>query len=269
MRNLLSLVFIALFLFTACELKEDPETYGNIPGMGNTEGELQATSFDLPDGIELIGSITGLGDEANVAVSGESNFKSTEGNQSNYPCYGSGGKWVKVVITMRNTSSNWRTVFFPRGLLFKVNNSGYQHAMLLQWVWKSIPPNQDVTFVLNLYCINKGLDGSSNHVNYDICGVSSSPIMLEFLSRIGWRKINYEHFNIVGGDFKSTQVDYEIITENLQEAIWTITNGNGLTQEQIDFIESIEVMEEGTYPKELDDPSVAVPTYFDEYTPAE
>lgn len=278
MRKIISLMAgIVLITFTACE-KEVMEEPGNIPGMGDAVGELQADPFELPEGIEIVGSIGGIGDSSGgeAAVSGSPSLKSTLSalNSQSYACYGSGGRWVKVAVTLKNSSNMYRTVFLPRGLLFKVNKEGYQHAMLLQWTWVCIKPMAERTFVLNLYCINRGLSGSDPHVEFSILGITNSDVMWSLLRLIGWRKINLEHYQVVSNvsGLKASADDirtYEEITEVLQDAIWSLTDGTGLTEEQISFIESIPLLEEGSYPKALDDKTVEPPYYFDEYSPIE
>ncbi len=184
---------------------------------------------------------------------------------------GSGGKWVKVKVTMRNTSDKRRTVYFPRGLVFKVNKQDYQHAMLLQWTWICIQPQAEREFVLYLYCINKGKHGSDPQANFSILGITNSNTMWRLLRMIGWRKVNLEHYEQVGSvaQLKADGLDYNTITENLQEAVWSMTNGDGLTETDIQFIESIPMLEEGTYPADLDDKTVEAPYRFDEYTPVQ
>jgi len=274
MRKLISIIAVAMLVaFTACE-KEQVEVFvdqpNEIPGMGNADGELQADTYSLPEGIEFVGSIGGVTHDQTGSIAMEGDLKSSQ----TYTCYGSGGRWVKVAVTLKNTSNMNRTVFLPRGLLFKVNKEGYQHAMLLQWTWVCIKPMAERTFVLNLYCINKGLSGSDPHAEFSIIGITNSDLMWSLLRMIGWRKINLEHYTQVGTNaaLKSSNEDlatYEEIVENLQDAVWSLTNGTGLSDEQVSFIKSIPMLEEGTYPEGLDDKTVEPPYYFDEYTPVQ
>lgn len=264
-----------LVTFTACE-KEKVEEPGDIPGMGYASGELQVQeAYSFPEGIELVGSLNGVGEESSVAMEGDFNLKSAISGveTQTYSCYGS-GRWVKVEVTLKNTSDMNRTVFLPRGLLFKVNKDGYQHAMLLQWTWVCIKPMAERTFILNLYCINKYMSGSSPDAEFSIIGITNSDLMWSLLRMIGWRKINLEHYSQVStiAALKSSNEDlatYEEIVENLQDAVWSLTNGTGLSDEQVNFIKSIPMLEEGTYPEGLDDKTVEPPYYFDEYTPVQ
>ncbi len=271
MRKILSMMAVAtLLVFTACE-KNEPEAIeepANIPGMGNAEGDLQVDAYEMPDDIEIIGSIQGVLPDDLGSVNALDGLKATTG----YACYGS-GRDVKVQITMKNTSQTKnRTVFLPRGLVFKVNKTGYQHAMLMQWTWVCIKANSSRTFVLNLYCINSGLKGSDSSAEFSILGITNSEVMWKLLRMIGWRKINLEHYQQVNAAalLKSDdEISYDNIVTNVQEAVWELTNGSGLSEESIDYIEGIPFLEEGTYPADLDDKTVEPPYYFDEYTPVD
>lgn len=177
---------------------------------------------------------------------------------------------MKLKCQLRNNTDDNRTVFFPKGLLCKVNKEGYQNGILLQWSWVCIPPKSDRIFILHVFCINYGKSGSDAESDYNFLGITSSPLMKELCDKIGWRKINYEHYYGNGTStsaLKEENVTYDEIAEDLQNAVWSITNGDGLTDEHISFIESLPLLEEGTYPTELEDETVEYPYYFEEYTP--
>lgn len=277
MKKVLSIFFIAvLVLVTACQKENVEDTPGNIPGMGDAEGALQVDPYEFHEDIEFIGDIGGF-EEGGIAVQGDASLKSTMGSEAVQSCrnYGSGGRWVKVKMTVRNTNqTHKRGLYFPRGCIFKVNLEGYQHAILLDWAWACLWPNETRTIVLHLYCINRGKHGSDAHSNFDIIGITSSQPMWRLLHLLAWRRINWEHYytnvDLGKAELKAANEgvpSYEAITEELQDAVWAITNGSGLSDEQIEFIESIPQLPEGTYPKELDDKTVEPPYWFDEYTP--
>ena len=61
----LNYLFISLLIISlaSCE-KADQEIPGNIPGMGNTPGELIVEeAYNFPQGVVLISQITGLNDD--------------------------------------------------------------------------------------------------------------------------------------------------------------------------------------------------------------
>lgn len=265
--KILTLLAISL-LFVACEKVPTEETPGNIPGMGNATGELQVDPFSLPEGIEIVGAITGVEETVVAAMPGNEFLKSTNSLNNNYYTYGSGGQWIRLSITMRNTTNYRMTVFFPPGLIFKVGEADTQNGILLNWTWISINPHTTRTIHLDLYCLNKGWAGSSISTNYQIHGITTSELMWKLLRTAGLRMINYEHYYVNTGLKSAEAIDYKEITNQLQDAVWSITNGKGLTDEHIQFIESIPELEPGTYPEGLNDKNAELPLYFEEYSPA-
>ncbi|MCU4173849.1 hypothetical protein [Carboxylicivirga sp. N1Y90] len=260
-----------LVAFTACEKDEEvvEETPANIPGMGAAAGELQVDPFNIEtefEGIEIVGAIEGVSPDASPIAN---ELKSTSAAQSRN-CYGSGHD-VRVRVTLKNTSSKRRTVWLPRGLVFKVNKANYQHAMLMQWTWICIQAGETRTFDLNLYCINKGDLGSDSSAEFSILGITNSKVMWRLLRMIGWRKINLEHYEQVADKSAlkaETALSYETIVDNIQEAVWDLTNRSGLDSEREEFIMSIPMLEDGTYPTTLDDKTVDLPEWWNEYIPA-
>jgi len=271
MRKILSVFAVfAIVAFTACE-KEQIEEPGNIPGMGDNESALSVDAFDLPEGIELVGSMTGL--DETVALNVDKNdlsLKSTFANEAvqTFDNFGSGGQYVKLRCHLRNTTNQRRTVFFPRGLICKVNLDGYQSGVLLQWAWVSIAPNENREFVLHLYCINKGKHGSDATSQYSILGVTNSNLMWKLINRIGWKKVNWEHYfsgASTASVLKQTSLTYEEVAEGLQDAVWSMTNGDGLSDEQIQFIESIPSLNEEDLPTDLLNGTIDPLKYYPEY----
>jgi len=269
MKKVLIYFFLAVAVtFTACEKEETPEGPGNIPGMGDAGGELQTTKFDLPDGIELVG-LDGENSDREDGDLGAAALKSSE--NTSYRCYGSGGRFVKVKLTLRNTSDIGRTVFFPRGLIFKVNKEGYQHGILLQWMWVCLNPGQTRTIIIRLYCLNRDKLDSNPQVNFTIAGITKSEFMWRLIRLLGRKKINYEHY-IAQNTSAQLKAGVEgpsfgTISQELQDAVYAITNKTGLTESQIEFIESIPELATGSYPAGLEDESIPLPPWVEEYTP--
>jgi hypothetical protein len=263
---------IALFglvclILVSCEKKAE-EAPNEIPGMGNSTEALEVTAYDLPEGIEIVGDITGFEEEAIAALPENSLKSASKIDCSNENWYGSGGNWVRIKITLQNTSGRNRTVFLPKGLVFQVDKSDYQHALLLQWVWFNLKPKSTRTIYLNLYCINKGKNGSDINSYYKLLGITKSKLIWELLNIIAWKKINFEHYPCsVLKSANIEEVDYPGIVDNLQDAVWALTNGKGLTNEHITFIESLPELEPGTYPENLDKQPFSLPEFFEEYTP--
>jgi len=248
--------FVFLTLIMGSCTKENSESAGNIQGMGDTPGDFEVKEpFTLPEGISIIGDITGIENPGT---------KGGDSKSISYSCYGSGGKMIKLMLTLVNRSDRPRTVFFPKGLLWKCEVPGYQDAICLQTTWISLKANSQRTITLNLYCINYGHSPSDNFAYYRFIGVTSSAVFNNLLRRIGWRMINFEWLN--PNPAKSVAVagpTYEEITERMQNIVWNLTNfGKDLSDEDILFIESIPELPESDIP--LLDEQSQFPEYFEE-----
>ncbi|MGQ1785734.1 hypothetical protein [Saccharicrinis sp. GN24d3] len=257
MMNKLLLVFITIFALGLGSCEKDSitqEVPGEIPGLGDTSGQLEITeNFELPDDILLEGVITGL-DEQETATS----LKSL----GDLACYGSGSE-VKLKITLQNKGIRSRTVFFPKGLIWECTGGNFQHGIQIQTTWLRLNPGQTRTVTIYLYCANLGLPRPDNSAIYRILGVTSSKVLMRLLDLIGWRMVNYEM--VVGNSLKSASMDmsYEEIVEKLQTIVHNLTDrGIDLREEDIEFIESIpelpldkrpEVDENGNYPDDFEE----------------
>ncbi|NJM16999.1 MAG: hypothetical protein HC896_17930 [Bacteroidales bacterium] len=53
----------------------------------------------------------------------------------------------------------------------------------------------------------------------------------------------------------------------MQTVLWSLTNGDGLTDEYLDFIQGLPDLEEGKYPDVMVNPGAGIPESFEEYSP--
>ena len=138
MRKLLSFFVIAsLLLLTSCQKDDtkEEEKAGNIPGMGNTPGNLEVSEYSLPEGFDLVGDITGVFESEGIVAQQFTSLKATSTSGNRF--YGCGGKYIQLQLTIKNNIDRRRTCFFPPGLIFRVNNNEFQHAINLCWTWIS------------------------------------------------------------------------------------------------------------------------------------
>jgi hypothetical protein len=252
--NLFMILAIVAIGFVSCE-KEKVEQPGEIPGMGNAEGELEiAEKFVAPAGIEISG-LEGV-PTTGVSVTGTNVLKSSN-TYSSYHC-GSGGSfngdvfraWINIGLTIYNSSTEERCVTFPQGLVFKVSDPEYQNALLLSDVKICVKGGETIQITLHAYCINKGKDGSDADVNYTILGTTSSDVIKKLLDLVSERLINLQYYS---GENTSTALksvaaeDISVYYErahHLQEAVWTLTNdGQDLSSDQINYIKSIPMVQ--------------------------
>ncbi len=262
MRKLMIFGFaLSLFAFTACQKDEVKiaDEAGEIAGMGNADGELQASDFSLPEGISLVGDIDG------TIVEEETPSASLKSANSLF-CYGSGGRYVKVRMTLKNNSNYRRTAWLPAGLLFQVQNSGYQNAILLCWTWVCFKANEIKEVEVWLYCLNRGLPGSLVNTKYKMLGVTSSKRMERIIWICRLKKINVEHLIALNEAGLKSAVNYDDMVNQIQDIIWAETNDDGITPEQEAFLNSLPDLEEGAVPPTiLNDDFLDNAPYWEEY----
>lgn len=254
-KKLIGFVIITL-ISISCQ-KEKLDVLGNIQGMGNAPGNLEVKApFTFPQGITLIGDISGLNNPG---------LKSGGSKSESYSTHGSGGKMIKLKLTLLNSSDKPKTIFFPKGLLWECNISGYQNAILLQTTWISLKANSKREIIMDLYCVNFGLKPSDGISTFKILGVSKSTIIGKLLTAIGWKKINFEMIYGTYATGKGTaEPTYEQITERLQNIVWNLTDHSiDITPEDQAFIENIPELAPAEIPA-LDENS-QFPEYFDEF----
>ncbi len=251
----LLVIIITILFLASCEKKENISA--GIPGMGETEGELEiketfvATDGTL-DGItfNIQGAEQITSDD--LLSPSQNQLKSTSLHWNYYGCGGSWHNssfkfWIRIKLTLTNSSDSEKCVVFPAGLVFKVNEPGYQNGILLQRVRVCIDPNTTKQIYLFTFCLNKGRDGSNANVTYTMPGITGSDWLWKYMLNIlENKKINIENFLYTSSSAQlklANELDltkFEEVSDHLQNAVWTLTNdGEELSQEQIDYLHSI------------------------------
>jgi hypothetical protein len=238
------LVFMAMMTLNSCEKLFIDDSPGNISGMGNNNGELQIKEpYELPEVIVLIKPI------AEGIIDGS------------LPRYGSGS--VHLKITLLNYSDTAKTVYFPKGLIFKCNSPVYHNLMVLQTCWICAQPNGPKSFILDTYCINTGKKHlAPPDVTFEILGLSDSKVINNLLDLIGWRKINYEM--IIGSPSVPKTDAYLDVMQPLRDLVWKLVSpGGNIADEDKLFIESIPELSASEIPPK--DSLGRFPDYFEEF----
>jgi len=239
----------------------ESDSPGDIDGMGdNTEALKVKEPFEMPEGIYILGDITG---RENGGLK-STQLKSTYSTTATYPCYGS-GEWVRLQLTLLNTRSYRRTVYFQKGLVWRCQSGGSQHGLQCQTTWICLEPNSRRTVNIDLYCANLGIPSPDELSKYEILGVTSSPTLWKLLNLIGWRKINYEMFysnlGLKAGEAGPT---YEEIIERVQTVVHNLTDrGIDITEDDIAFFQSIPELSPEDIPPV--DENSQYPEYFAEF----
>ncbi len=226
MKKILFLVtfsFIVAVTFLSCSKdKSDDDKPGNIPGMGDAGGELEVdTISSYPIQPSILGDIRGL------AVSP----LPTEN------AFGSGGGWVILDMIIDNTLDKEASFYLQGGSVIECRTVGYQHAICLNRVDVSVEANSTKEIKLLVYCINKGRSGSSPEIFYIVKGVSSSGRMMRLVEALEGKKIDIRDY------LPDNKTDFVNISEKIQELVWAITNGSGLSDDDWDFINSIPLID--------------------------
>lgn len=222
MRKILLLVtfcFIVAVTFLSCSKdKKDKDDAGNIPGMGDTGGnlEVEETAF-YPIQSFIIGDITGV----------DVNPLPTEN------VIGSGGGWVILDVEIENTTDKEADFYLLGGSVIECQEPNYQHAICIERVDLIVDANSSKRINLLVYCINRGRSGSSPDISYIIKGISSSDRIMRLVETLENKKIDVLDYLPDG------KQEFVELSRKLQDIIWEITNGEGLSDEDWDFINSL------------------------------
>lgn len=244
MRTLISATGLALALtviLSACDnpagaVKAAAQTTQNIvrPGLGEDPGAPEVTAFTLPEGVRLAGTIRGA-DE----VSGLCENTDAEGHGS--------GVYVRICVPLENLTGGPVQIEFPAGLVVVSTSEGRaQNGLLIERTVLTLPPTvrggagcrrpeegrrnrQDKAddpcahiVPLYLYCLNEERDPSNPYITYAIAGMTTDRALQETLRLLDGRKVSdIEHVSAV------------------QNALYSITEGRGLTREDISLINRI------------------------------
>lgn len=234
----LCLLALTIFCLNSCEKDEGKDKPGDIPGMGDTPGELAIKEiFSFPSGVALSSEII---ESLNPDI--------------DYSILGSGNH-LHVKLTLINANDFPKTVYFPRGLLLKDSNPEKHNALLLQTTWVTVEANSERKVKLHLYCTNKARLTALADEPFSILGTTDSRTINDFLDLISSRKINYE---MVNGTFNGSKSEipksgptYEEISERLQFIVWNMTEyGTNPSESDKTFINSIPQLSSSEMPPE-------------------
>lgn len=143
-------------------------------------------------------------------------------DQQSTPPAGHGGL-VRLCLGFRNTGAVPVTVVLPPGLIFVSDSLQTQNGIVLQTTTIVVPPGSLTYYVpVYLYCLNLGRHPTAGGQDtYQSGPVTDDAAVLELLSLL---------------QSKDVPPSFEF---PLQEALWDITDGNGLTQDDRDAIAAL------------------------------
>lgn len=166
MRKLLMMALFGLS-FLACSKKDkidsnDEPRIDPIPGLGKTAGDIPGTAFVLPQGVALVGAITG--------------------ESLNPLCKEVGtGRFVDVYLVLKNTASAAVKVTLPAALTLKAVDGEDQNGILADSYEINIEQGSACIVKLNAYCANASKHPSSNSSRYTFGTVCNAPAIVYLL----------------------------------------------------------------------------------------
>jgi len=218
-----TLIVFVIFsiLFISCGKKSsssDNDAPDPIPGMGDDGGDLEA---DETLSIEFVSALAD--DITGVKV---------DSGPFDNPV-GSGGQWVILNVLIENTTDKEANFYLPGGSVVECQTEGFQHAIAINRVDILIEANKTKQCKLFVYCINKGKPGSSPSITYRIIGVSTSDRIMQLVQALEGKKIDIRDY------LPDNLVEFNETCTRIQDIVWAITNGPGLTEADWTFINSL------------------------------
>lgn len=249
---LIAVLFITSISFVSCEKSDSKkEKPGQIPGMGNESGELQAEAYEFHQDLTF-GTIEGV--DVDTYVSALKSAKDELDVVIGEP-QGSGDQVMIEVAITNNHPTDCRSAWFRAGTVFSVSLEGYQNGFLLAPVNICVPPGKTKIFTLYLHCLNRGLENSDETVTYENLGVTSSEAVLELIGLLEFKKVNYEHYLY----YPEGDLNYNEVKDRLQEILWKITNGSGMNASDEEFISNLPDLPEGVFPENIYNLEIPLP----------
>jgi hypothetical protein len=223
-------MLMMILCLMACQDDEDTlnpgiqEKAGHIPGFGEAPGEPTGEKLVLPKNItitSIVGDETGIGRDECV-VDGAGPFV-----------------MVSVIIENDSVGPGPTTVTFPPGLVIVTALEGFQNGLLIERVLVTVPPKVEggggdsgkCNVKLMLYCLNSARKHSDSTAKYKIGPVTDSPLIKDFLQRLSGKKLLYSEY--AGND------DFWINSENIQTALWSLTDDDGLKKRDLEYIRTL------------------------------
>ncbi|MBS1512983.1 MAG: hypothetical protein JST86_19245 [Bacteroidetes bacterium] len=181
-------------------------------GLGDSTGSPSGTPFVLPSGIiyfEEIKTIT--------------NPLCTTDTMRFFGC----GKFVRLAVHLRNNNFTAVTVTFPKGLILTSNDPAFQNGALLQTFATNVPANADWCVNLYLACLNKNRHEPANAATYGNPVITNNSKLIELTELLSSKQL-----------IRITSYGLQF-AENIQNAVWDITDSTGLTAKDYSYLNAL------------------------------
>ena len=152
--------------------------------------------FTLPAGVTTVGALKGPDDSCDAATR-----------------VGFSAQLVEVCITLHNSTAGTITTTFPPGIILISKTGEVQNGTQVQSVAVPVPAGRDTTVILELYCVNLSRHATAPGDQYTLGVVSDHTGLRELLTILANKQID------------------ESSVWDVQDAIWEVSDGDGLTSE--------------------------------------
>lgn len=208
---------------------EEPKENTDMSGLGNNGGSPTGSKFQFPQGIELIGEISGnytysypeLYSATIVSTYKKTNLQTkaayTKSDAVEANVYQGSGGLVTVVFQLKNTRSQAVQVVFPAGLLVESVSGAYQNGLLVKKTTVTIPANDILNVVINMYCCNSDRDASDSDAVYKWPIITNNIELHKLFEAAKNKKINVEEYAT-----SQMTVSFELAAI-VQDVVWEIT----------------------------------------------
>jgi hypothetical protein len=200
----------------------DGGTTSAKPGFGDDTRRPAGTAFNLPSGVRAEGTLVGTDDDGNCA-------------QPRLETVGA-GFLVRACLPVRNDTDAGVPLVIPAGLTLVATTQEFQNGIILVGGTAVVQPSGGgdagvdagtVTgtqyLALHAWCLNKNRSGSEPRARYELGPVTNNAQVLELISLIQGKDI--------AGDGSKVEV--------VQEALWHITDGTGLTADDREALKDL------------------------------
>lgn len=192
------------------------ETAGHITGMGSSTEALKGDSFVLSPTIKIQGGIKAV-DFAYPL--------------SEYCQKVGSGLFVLVSMDLVNQTGKDTLLIFPAGLTFESQSTEDQNGILIQTTKVSLSRGATCNTLFYAFCTNEHRSGSSNDSHYTFGPVCKAPPVIDLIQRLANKKVNLD---------PGQSPDIYGNVAYIQQWVWHITDGDGLTEEDKKAISQLE-----------------------------
>ncbi len=217
------ILVLAVVLISCSKWSPSDLIMPKIPGFGTTGGNIEGTDFKFPAGIILDGEIRGY-DPNSTKSYFNSNHNSKQAvdisliekkdtKASSEDTVLGSGRWVEVLLPLKNTTGAPVLVTLPAGLITQCNSSDYQNGLLIKAVSFYVPANDIYNVVLKMYCCNLSRHASSGAAVYSKLLVCTHPEIVALCDYFKNKAINYE----------DNHANYSSFITEIQSIVWALT----------------------------------------------